>query len=270
MTKRTKNFKHYSLHSKKPNIKSTIRQFFTKEFPKIQDTYLVITNGQKFKRLVLGDFCMAARIASNLKTFSSFGHFPELVGVFDNEIWLEFVEGNTIEKLDHDVINKMAHFYSVLFNEAPEKVSATEFGFVQKTQKNLKILNKLGFLSHDISINLDQKLLNITPEFVWVGYDYTDPFLENFILTPERKLLAIDVESIYNERLLGTGIAKALAIWPPQHGKKFFQEVCKLPFPDFKSYFAFVEISCLAEWIVRSVLHQRRPYVDSSYFNKFL
>jgi hypothetical protein len=78
------------------------------------------------------------------------------------------------------------------------------------------------------------------------------------------------VESIYNERLLGTGIAKALAIWPPQHGEKFFQEVCKLPIPDFRSYFTFVEISCLAEWIVRSVLCQKRPFVGPSYFDKFI
>jgi hypothetical protein len=273
VTDRSVNFQYYSLHPKKPGIKSTLRSLFKRVFPKIRytyhDTYLVVANGHKFKLLILGDSYMTARIATNLKTFSSFGIFPDIVGVYDNEIWLEFIEGNIIDKLDHDVINKMAHFYSVLFNKAPEKVSATEFGFVQKTHKNLKILNKLDFFTDDIYTNLDRKLINITPEDVWIGYDYTDPFLGNFILTPERNLLAIDVESVYNGRLLGTGIAKALALWPDQYGEKLFQEVCKLPIPDFRPYFTFVEISCLAEWVVRSVLQQRRPFVDSSYFDKF-
>ena len=148
-------------------------------------------------------------------------------------------------------------------------MSTTEFGFAHKTHNNLKLLNKFGVLTDDIYSNLDQKLRNITPEYVWIGYDYTDPYLENFIITPERNLLAIDVESIRSEHLLGTGIAKALTIWPAQYGEHLFQEVCNLPFPDFRSYFTFVEISSNAEWVLRRILHKQWYFGRPSYFDKF-
>jgi len=70
--------------------------------PVAEDLRFVTINGHRFKRLILHDSYLAAGIERNLEAFGESAYFPRLVARHENEIWVEFVEGEPLRTADDD------------------------------------------------------------------------------------------------------------------------------------------------------------------------
>ena len=98
----------------------------------------------------------------------------------------------------------------------------------------------------------------LEPPTLWVGFDYTDPVLKNFVLAPpEPRLYAIDVESLESDQLVGTGIAKALVRWLDDPEREEILTRAAAPVPGMREAFPYVRLCFEAHYAVRMYLEQK-------------
>ena len=110
----------------------------------------------------------------------------------------------------------------------------------------------------------------VTPESVWVGYEYTDAVLKNFIVAADDgRTCAIDVESLVGGELIGMGYAKASQFWLGDHRSDFLDHLSSHQGPDFRPYLPFVELYFLTQWMQRAFVEQKWRFVDAARFEPF-
>ena len=86
--------------------------------------------------------------------------------------------------------------------------------------------------------------------------------VKNFLLDPTGRLMAVDVESLGADQLIGSGAAKACARWIGAQRAPFLASLRSAGAPDFQSYWPFVELSFLAFWTKASFLEGKRRWVE--------
>lgn len=268
-TRQAVRFDQRSLHPPRVRLERRLKRLLTNYFVNSQKVYLVTLDGHKFKHLVLGDSYLAATIAGNLKAFWAEQIFPALIAVEENEIWLEFVDGDRIDFINDDFVAQVARFYSLVYNKNPQRSATAVSRFNHEVHTNLRFLNKLGVLRDNVYRELDRVADAITPKNIWIEYDYTDPSPYNFMIGPNGKLKAIDVESIRRDQLLGRGIAKAFRIWPEPYRDYLIDEMKGQATPDFIAYMPFIELCFLSDWVKRSIFHGKIHNVDPALFDQF-
>ena len=111
---------------------------------------------------------------------------------------------------------------------------------------------------------------DLIPEQVWVGFEYTDPVLKNFILrTDNGRICVVDVDGLAGNQLLGIGVAKACVRWLAHYQSLFFSSFTQQGAPDIQKYFSFVELYFLAKWMKRAFLEHAWKVIDSTLFERF-
>ncbi|MGV7227602.1 MAG: hypothetical protein ACQ9IQ_02980 [Nitrospirales bacterium] len=111
---------------------------------------------------------------------------------------------------------------------------------------------------------------DLIPEQVWVGFEYTDPVLKNFILrTDNWRICVVDVDGLAGNQLLGIGVAKACVRWLAHYQSLFFSSLTQQGAPDIQKYFSFVELYFLAKWMKRAFLEHAWKVIDSTLFERF-
>lgn len=139
----------------------------------------VTLNGQCFKRMQVADTRIASDIERNLQVFRADGIFPELVTRYEHEIWTDFIPGTL-----------------------PRQVT-------ERLVRDLRFLHTVGILTNTQYVRLCRAAERRVPQRVWIGFDYTDPVLKNFVLSRDgERLYAVDVEGIADDRLIGMGSVK--------------------------------------------------------------
>lgn len=258
---------HYSLRKRARFILS--RLFGTR----LQDTknlYFVTMNGRRFKRLILRDSYLASEIERSLERFGASEHFPPLVIRYENEIWVEFVRGTSIQKADERIVEMMADFFATVYTRRPQQVEAIEAPYLWRLQQDLCFLNQVGVLADGAYRELDAAAERLIPKQVWVGFDYTDAKLDNFVITEEtQQVCAVDVESLRDNQLMGIGVAKACVRWLEPFRKVFFDHLARKGVPAFQPYFPFVELCVLANWATRGFFEKKWRFVDPTRFDRF-
>jgi hypothetical protein len=145
-----------------------------------------------------------------------------------------------------------------------------ESPFPCRLQQNLRFLHQVGVLSAGAYGELEAAAERLRPSQVWVGFDYTDPQLQNFVLTREGgRVCAVDVESLRDEQLMGVGVARACEKWLEPFRELFFAHLARAGVPDFRAYFPFVELSFLAAQTKMQFLEKKWKNVDPALFNRF-
>ena len=149
-------------------------------------------------------------------------------------------------------------------------MATADSGFVQELNRDLSFLRKVGVLSEAAASELDPAVERLAPEAVWVGFDYVDPVLKNFVMAADDgRICAIDIESLVDGQLLGTGVAKALLRWMEPHRAVFLDALDGLGAPDFRSYLPFVELSFLASYTKFMFLEKKWRKIDPKRFERF-
>ncbi len=238
---------------------------------KSQDLRFVTINGHRFKRLILRDSYMAEKIEANLGKFGPSDFFPPLVTRFENEVWVEYVDGIRIDAIDDARIRQFAAFYRSVYARRPQRIDLEQTIFADRLRQDLRFLHQVGVLPDNTHRDLLSVAQEIAPDAVWVGFDYVDPVLKNFIERSDgRGLCAIDVESLVDGQLIGTGVAKACVHWLEPGRTAFCREIADLDPPEFLAYFPFVELCLIARWSKTKFLTGKFRLLEPKLFDRFL
>ena len=237
---------------------------------KSQQVYLVDINGNRFKRTIQADGYTAACIERTLTRFGESDRIPGVVIRYERELWVDFIPGRPIEAIDSAVIKKIADFFSELHSRDPRLVPTGETPFAPRLQRNLRFLHRVGVLAENVYDELQESAQRIEPEAVWVGFDYTDSVLKNFVIADDDgRVCAIDVESIAADELIGVSFAKASQRWLDPWREEYLEHLNRPGVPDFRPYLPFVEMYFLAHWMQRAFVEQKWRFVDASGFECF-
>jgi len=252
-------------------VKYYLSRLFGTRLQKAKGLYYVTVNEHRFKRLILCDSYLAAEIEHHLDAFRESRYFPPLVARYEHEIWLEYAEGVQVRSVDEDFVLKIAEFYALVYGKASRLVRSAQSPYPGQLFQDLRFLLQIGVFTQDVYRDLQQAGEAIIPEEVWVGYDYTDPVLKNFLLRPDNnQICVVDVDGLAGNQLLGIGIAKACVRWLTPHQDLFFSSLANHGAPDIQRYFSFVELCFLAKWMKRAFFEHDWKVIDASHFERFL
>ena len=227
-------------------------------------------NGKSFKRLIFCDSHFASAVEQNLESFRNTGYFPGLLIRYEREVWVDFIHGQPIKEINDDVACKMGNFYKELYSKNPVLVETKNTVFPDRLDRDLHFLHQIGIISHDVFQELKVFADAACPQHCWLGFDYTDPVRKNFLLsTKQSDICAVDVEGLVRDYLIGMGAAKALVRWLNPHKEQFFRVLTDNSVPDFQSYYEFVELCFLAQWMKRAFLEHDWKALQPVYFEGF-
>lgn len=257
-------------YSLKRRTRTLLKRLFGTQMLKSQDLRFVTINGQRFKRVILRDSFLAAEIERQLESFGASGHFPGLVTRHENEIWVQFVDGQQLVETDEQALVKIADFYAAVYGRRSRQLAMADLPFINRLDQNLRFLSQVGVLSEAARRDLEAVARRLAPERVWIGFDYVDPVLKNFVIArDDGRLCAVDVESLADEQLIGTGVAKACIHWLGPFRDAFLARMASSEAPDFQAYFGFVELAFIARWTKTKFLTQKQKFVQPQLFDRF-
>lgn len=266
-------FRQRSLHPLSRRLRDAVRGRLAGRLggrpARSQRVYRVTIGGARYKRVILPDAHRAAAIAARLRLFGADGIYPSLVLERERELWVEYVEGETLRSSGPEVAEAVADLLAVLMKRAPRLVPLRQTPFLNDLRVDLRFLRDVGVLDRRVAVELAARAEAAAPEAVWVGYDCTDAILKNFVRTPEGRVRAVDLESLGADRLLGSGAAKACLRWLGPDRDRFLARLRTAGAPDFTAYLPFVELSFLAFWTKSSLLEGKSRFVEPAHFERF-
>lgn len=224
-----------------------------------------------YKRLRYADAHLAAEIEHSLVAFGPSPHLPELVARHENELWVRFIDGERLaEPRAEPALAQFAGFFAHLYARAPSRVPLAETGLPYRAASDLAFLGETGVLANGDARRLAAIAERLAPEALWLGFDYVDPVLKNFVRTPEGTLVAVDVESLHRARPLGTGLAHAGIHWLGDDARTLAAAVVERGAPDFLGAFAYVRLCVLAGWTKRKLLQGKTRFIEPARFAPYL
>lgn len=208
------------------------------------DVRYVYINKKQYKKVIFRTEAMANRVYADLKAFGPSRHFPAVVGKQWSTLWVEFVRGSTIRKVDENSLPLLADLYAAVYKRQSRLVALRETLAWHDFYRDLCFLHEVKILSDRPYRELIEHSHEIIPAMVWVGFDYRDPITANLVLRKdEDAVCAIDIKNIYSETLIGRGIAKARSRWLSDAlTGSFFEQLRSKGAPDFRAYLPFLEI----------------------------
>ncbi|RKQ96836.1 hypothetical protein C7446_2696 [Kushneria sinocarnis] len=248
-----------------------VRRLSARRQQKGQDVSLLSVNGLYTKYLTFDDSSIAADIERRLRAFESSELFPTVIFRHESALWLEYVEGETLQRPDHALVDRLLDIYVELYDHDPERMPPRETPFPRQLQQDLKFLHQVGLLDGRLHGELTEAAERLMPGQLWLGYDYTDPGFKNFVQRPDGRVCAIDAESLQSGQLLGTGLMKARWRWPEPFWDLFHRRLLeRLDLPAFEAGLPFIELCTLARWTKKKILVDQGHSVDVKAFERFL
>ncbi len=241
---------------------------------KSQGLRFVTFNDHRFKRLILRDSYLAAEIEQTLERYGPTPMLPPLVIRYEHEVWLEFVEGERLTAKDDASARRIARLLAAINARDAHAAALSETIFDHRLGFDLRFLAKVEVIDGATHRKLVEAANRLKPDTVWIGFDYLDPVLKNFVHREDDDakgsgLTAVDVESLKADQLIGTGAAKALVRWMEPHRQIFLDEYAAAGGPDILGYFDYVELAFLAKYTKEMFLEQKWRHVDPSLFGRF-
>jgi hypothetical protein len=238
---------------------------------KSQQLRFVDFQGHRYKRIMLRDSYLASLIEHALESFGPTPHLPPLAARYEHEIWTEFIPGRPLQPQRDADIAALVTCFATLYCRAPQTVALAETPFPYRLWSDLRFLHRTGLISASQHDGLSELADAWAPWEVWLGFDYTDPVIKNFIIRDDdRRACAVDVESLEPQTLLGWGIAKAKARWLGEDTSGFLDRLAAQGSPDVRAYFRYVELCFLARWTKTGFLEQKWRYVQPERLTRLL
>jgi hypothetical protein len=257
-------------HSRLRRLRYWLSRLAGTRLAKSQRVYIVTIDGQRFKRIIQQDASTAASIERTLTRYGESERVPGVVIHYEREIWVDFVPGEALSRVDDDVVCRVADFFAELYARDTRLVKTAETDFPLRLRRNLRFLHRVGVLDATQHDDLQRAAQRLAPDAVWVGFDYTDAVLKNFVAAEDDgRVCAIDVESIAADELIGVGFAKAAERWLGSHREAFLHQLQRPSVPDFRPYASFVELYFLAHWMQRAFMERKWQFVDAARLTRF-
>ena len=268
--RRIPRFRQTSLHSLKRRVGSALRRRLLGRFIPEKRVRLIQIGGVRCKRLTLPDTWTATQMTRNLDRFRSHRMVPVLIAQSANELLLEYVEGSPIgNPLDAAGCDQLAGFFAVLYAQDRHAVETRSAGFAAALQRDLEFLGRVGVLAASAVPELARAADALAPAQVYVGHDYLDPIPRNFVVTPAGQLVAVDIEDLLPNQLLGSGVAKAVLRTPGASRERLLEGIRRTAGLDLAPVLPFVELAFLAAWTKRALLKGRASLVRPELFEPY-
>ncbi|MEE4637425.1 MAG: hypothetical protein V2J42_01625 [Wenzhouxiangella sp.] len=235
---------------------------------KAQQAYFVSINGHRYKRVVFGDSVQALEVASALESCCDCVGLPEIVLAQEAEIWVRFVEGRKVDSGSNTDWQALNDFFAGLYARGPWQVALAETPLHRRLEIDLEFLRDSGVLDQARYGLLQDRAEQLKPDKIWLGYDYVDPVLKNFVVN-DQGLFAIDIESLQKGVALGTGVAKASLHWLGDDWPRFLARLERQPgVPALAGQQPYVALCFLAGWTKRKLLTGKWSRVKAENFDR--
>lgn len=230
--------------------------------PKRMDVSFVTIGNQRYKRIKFLDNFSSQNANSRLEQFAACKHFPKVLVQHENELWVEYLEGKLLTDMNESLCAEFANLFANLYKKSSKRVCAEKY--LTHIENNLEFLHKINIIDY----RQQQKLLSLlgmkTPNEIWVGFDYTDAIASNFLIERNsNRIFAIDIDSLNENCLLGTGLVKANTIWMQDH---YLNSIIKLmkkqEIPDFYDDLLFIKLHFRSEWLKSLFLRNKRRRLE--------
>jgi hypothetical protein len=268
--RRIPRFRQTSLHSLGRRLGVALRRRLLGRFLPAKRVRRLEIGGARFKRVTLPDAWSAAELARRLERFRSHAVFPAVIAQVGNELLLDFVEGRPIaDPLDAAGCDQLAGFFAVLYAHDRHAVETRASGFADALERDLDFLARTGVLTGVAQRELARAAEALAPAQLHVGFDYLDPIPRNFLHTPGGALVAVDVEELFADQLLGSGVAKAVLRTPGASRERLLAGIRRAAGLDLAPALPFVELAFLAGWTKRALLKGRAKLVRPELFDPY-
>jgi hypothetical protein len=264
-----RSFRQFGLTPLPRRLRYIVSRLFGSRLQKSQNVTVVVINGRRFKRVILRDSYLAAKIEQALEQFGPSVHVPGFVIRYEHEVWVDFVDAEVPREVNEDLVRGLAAFYAHIYARAPRETPAAGGVWLMRLHRDLRFLERVGVLSEAAHTGIVQGIDRMTPANLWVGFDYNDPVVKNFVITADGVVCGIDVESLVEDQLLGLGVAKALMRWMEPYRAVFLETFAATDAPDFTPYLEFVELTHLAAYTKLMFFERKWANVDPARFDRF-
>ena len=232
--------------------------------PKRMDVSFVTINNQHYKRIKFIDHFTSQLAYSMLEDLADCKRFPKVLVQHENELWVEYMQGRLLSNMNDSLCPEFASLYADLYTKSPHQVCAKKF--LTHIEINLDFLQKINIIDYRQQQKLLSLLGRITPQKIWIGYDYADAILSNFLIERKtNKLFAIDIDSIRQDCLMGTGLAKANTIWmQDNHLDTVINLMKQQKTPNFYKDLQFIKLHFRSEWLKSLFLRNKRKQLETN------
>lgn len=262
-------FRQQSLHSWSRRAGTILRRSVLNRFVRHMRVRKITINGRAYKRVTCPDTFFAQQVASNLVALRGFEILPRLIAREDRDLLLEFVEGHPLpEPPTSDYVDRMAEFFATLYGVHARVVALEQTPFAVRLRDDLEFLRDAGVIGEEVYRDVLATSARVAPAEVRIGYDYLDSLPKNFIVRPDGHLMAIDVEDLASDELIGTGLAKALLRGLGPQRQVLLDGFAKHAGFDLKPSMPFVELAFLARWTKHAFLKGRPKLVEPEHFER--
>lgn len=263
-------FRQQSLHTLERRLGARVRRWLLRRFVPTPTVNLVRFGGRPYKRITFIDAWRAEGLARVLDEYRDAGIFPQLVARFENELMVEYIEGEHPDAFDAATIAGLARFFGALYGAGARRLPTAQTRFGAALERDLFFLRDCGVLREPLRNELASKLPAILPSELWVGTEYIDSLPKNFVRAADDRLVAIDVDAIHRDELIGIGVAKAFLDASGGERDLFFRELDEHVSLDLAPLMPFVDLSFLASWTKLLFLKGRARRIEPARFEAWL
>lgn len=207
-----------------------------------------------FKRVRFGDSGRAEVAARALAIFEGTGAVPRLYERFDDELLVEFVEGERLARIDPAGADALARFYATIHAPDRRTVATAESGVPERLARDLDFLVVTGVIDTTHGGALRDAAERLAPTELTLGWDYTDGVAKNFVWRDDATLVGVDVEALQPDALIGIGLAKVLARGDAETRARLIETFDRESGLDLEKALPFVELCGEVRWLKRRVL----------------
>lgn len=115
-----------SLHPLSRRIRNRFASWFGNRPPRNQRVYRVEIHGHPVKRVCMADSFEADTCAENLQVFGPDGIYPALILRKENELWVEYIEGEPLREVNRETLDKLAKVFGILNSRDPVLVETSQ------------------------------------------------------------------------------------------------------------------------------------------------
>jgi hypothetical protein len=225
--------------------------------------------GRRYKRVTFRYASEAARVESNLEQVASLSRFPRLVYRHEGSVWVEYLEGRTLDRGSPECREEVIALFADLYRHGSYSVQLAATSTHRRLLADLDFLREVGVLSAQLGASLADAAEELRPARAWMGFEYLDPLARNFIVVPTG-MVAIDIEALHAGQLLGIGLAKARLRWLEVDRASLLASLAGLGAPDIGPQYDYAALSFLAGYAKQNVFRGRGRKVGARDFEALL
>ncbi|MGY6586677.1 MAG: hypothetical protein ACXIUB_00160 [Wenzhouxiangella sp.] len=230
---------------------------------------LVERDGQRFKRVIFDAADTANQCAKLLTELAPMDRFVPLHRHQECVVEVGFIDG-PLATSGRDEAGLQAFFVDLYAGQHADQVSLAASSLMTDLSVNLDFLVDHRRLDQAGRDALWQAAQCEAPDRLWLGADYIDPVLKNFVRRHDQRIVAIDIEALVGGLPLGSGLAKARLRWMRDEPSAVFTRVEAAGGPDLSPQYRVVELAFLAGYFRQKIIQKKPRHLHLPAFDRWL